>query len=92
MSVRNFGYRAFQKGMFAASAFLDWTPPEVLKGPGAVKKLPALIKEQGLDNVLVVTDKGLMGLHLLDSLYPVPRIMNLDECKALLNTLRQGGK
>ena len=69
MSVRNFGYRAFQKGMLAASAFLDWTPPEVLKGPGAVKKLPALIKEQGLDNVLVVTDKGLMGLHLLDSLF-----------------------
>ena len=42
MSVRNFGYRAFQKGMLVATAFLDWTPPEVLKGAGAVKKLPAL--------------------------------------------------
>ncbi|MBO5066201.1 MAG: iron-containing alcohol dehydrogenase [Clostridia bacterium] len=49
--------------------FLDWTPPKLLKGAGAVKELPKLIKSEGVNNVLVVTDKGLMGLHLLDSLF-----------------------
>jgi alcohol dehydrogenase class IV len=49
--------------------FLDWTPPQLLKGAGSVKELPKLVKEQGLNNVLIVTDKGLMGLHLLDGLF-----------------------
>ncbi|MBO5291067.1 MAG: iron-containing alcohol dehydrogenase [Clostridia bacterium] len=49
--------------------FLDWTPPKLLKGAGAIKELPELVKSQGINNVLVVTDKGLMGLHLLDSLF-----------------------
>ncbi|MBE6747736.1 MAG: iron-containing alcohol dehydrogenase [Ruminococcaceae bacterium] len=48
---------------------LDWTPPKLLQGAGAIKKLPALVKEQGVKNVLIVTDKGLMSLHLLDSLF-----------------------
>ncbi|MCQ2476686.1 MAG: iron-containing alcohol dehydrogenase [Clostridia bacterium] len=48
---------------------LNWDEPELLEGPGAVKKLPALIKSKGYDNVLVVTDKGLTSLHLLDGLY-----------------------
>ncbi len=61
--------RAFQKTMKLAVNFMDWTPPTVVKGAGAVKKLPELVKQEGLDNVLVVTDKGLMGLHLLDGLF-----------------------
>ncbi len=69
MSFKNAYYRTFQKTMKFAVNFLDWTPPHVLKGPGAIKELPALVKRQGLDNVLVVTDKGLMSLHLLDSLF-----------------------
>lgn len=48
---------------------LNWKEPELLEGPGAVKKLPSLIKSRGLDNILVVTDKGLTGLNLLDGLY-----------------------
>lgn len=69
MSFNTFYCRAFQKTMKVAVNFLDWTPPEVLKGAGAIKELPALVKKQGVKNVLVVTDKGLMGLHLLDSLF-----------------------
>ena len=69
MSVNTFYCRAFQKTMKFAVNFLDWTPPQVLKGAGSIKKLPALVKKQGVNNVLVVTDKGLMGLHLLDSLF-----------------------
>ena len=69
MSFNTFYCRAFQKTMKVAVNFLDWTPPQVLKGAGSIKELPALVKAQGVKNVLVVTDKGLMGLHLLDSLF-----------------------
>ena len=47
----------------------DWSEPELLKGPGAVKDLPALVKSKGISSVLVVTDKGLMSLNLLAGLF-----------------------
>ena len=61
--------RSYQKVMKVASSALNWTPPKVVKGAGAVKQLPELVKAEGLDNVLIVTDKGLMSLHLLDGLF-----------------------
>ena len=62
-------YRAFQKVMKIALYAFDWSEPELLEGPGAIKELPAFIKSKGLSSVLVVTDKGLMNLHMLDSLF-----------------------
>lgn len=61
--------RAYQGAFKMAMPFLNWDEPYLLKGPGAVKDLPALIKSKGIMNVLVVTDKGLMGLHLLDGMF-----------------------
>ena len=69
MNLRHAFYRTYQSVYKVAMGALDWTPPELLQGAGAIKKLPALVKKQGVNNVLVVTDKGLMGLHLLDSLF-----------------------
>ena len=62
-------YRVFQKVMKIALYAFDWSEPELLEGPGAIKELPAFIKSKGLSNVLIVTDKGLMSVHLLDSLF-----------------------
>ena len=62
-------YRTFQCVMKYAMFIFDWSEPELLEGPGAVKRLPALIKSKNINNVLVVTDQGLTGLHLLDGLY-----------------------
>lgn len=62
-------YRAFQKVMKIAMYAFDWSEPLLLEGPGAIKKLPDLIKSKGLKNVLIVTDKGLMSLHILDGLF-----------------------
>ena len=62
-------YRSFQKIMKYAMFIFDWSEPELLEGPGAVKRLPALIKSKGINKILVVTDKGLMGLNLLDGLF-----------------------
>lgn len=61
-------YQAMFKFAMGTNLF-NWKEPQLLEGPGAVKKLPALVKSKGLSNVLVVTDKGLTGLHLLDGLY-----------------------
>lgn len=55
----------FKIGMYA----IPWGMPKTLEGPGSVAKLPALIKENGFTKVLVVTDKMLMQLGLLDSLF-----------------------
>lgn len=58
-------YRAYQTAYKGAMTFLNWDEPYLLKGEGAVKKLPALVKSKGINNVLIVTDKGLMSLGLL---------------------------
>ena len=48
---------------------MNWKEPELLEGEGAVLKLPAFIKDKGISKVLIVTDKGLMNLHILDPLF-----------------------
>ena len=62
-------YRAYQKIMKIAVMFMDWSEPEMLTGPGAILKLPGVIKQRGISKVMIVTDKGLMSLNLLDGLF-----------------------
>lgn len=68
-NVKKLYYRAYQSAFKAVMPVFNWDEPYLLKGPGAVKDLPALVKAKGIDNVLVVTDKGLMGLHILDGMF-----------------------
>ena len=67
--LKKFYYRAYQKVLYVFTLFMNWDAPETISGAGSVKKLPEFIKGKGVSNVLVVTDKGLMGLHLLDGLF-----------------------
>ena len=60
--------RSYQAVFRVVSKALDWTGPQTIKGPGSVKKLPAVLKGNGIKNVMIVTDKGLHALGLLDSL------------------------
>ena len=62
-------YRIYQKVLFLAMCFMNWKEPELIEGENAILKLPSFIKNKGIRKVLVVTDKGLMGLHLLDPLF-----------------------
>lgn len=62
-------YRAYQKVMKIFMYFLDWSEPQLLTGPGCIRKLPGVIKDKGINNVMIVTDKGLMSLNLLDGLF-----------------------
>ncbi|HOX31636.1 MAG TPA: iron-containing alcohol dehydrogenase [Spirochaetales bacterium] len=67
--LRHLWYRTYQAVMRAASCFLDFSQPELLEGPGSVRRLPAFIAAKGIRKVLVVTDKGLMAFRLLDGLF-----------------------
>lgn len=62
-------YRIYQGAFKLAMNFLDWSEPQLLEGKGSVLRLPEFIKSKGINKVLVVTDKGLMGLHLLDPMF-----------------------
>jgi alcohol dehydrogenase class IV len=73
-TLKKIWYRIYQKTFKVAMCFMDWSEPELLEGAGSVLRLPAFIKGKGINKVLVVTDSGLMGLHLLD-----PMFAKLDE-------------
>lgn len=53
---------------------LPWRKPSLLSGSGSLKELPCLVKEKGLERVLIVTDSFLAGSGLMD-----PLIHGLDE-------------
>ncbi len=61
----------FKVGMY----FIPWGMPKTLEGAGCLAKLPAFIKEKGFSKVLVVTDKVLMELGLLNKMFE-----SMDEC------------
>ena len=71
-------YRVNQRVLMLGMCFMDWREPKLLEGEGAVLKLPAFIKSKNIDRVLVVTDKGLMGLHLLDPLFEELKAHNIE--------------
>lgn len=60
--------RIFQAVMKIANYFLGYRMPEYIEGPGAIKKLPQMLKDKGAGKVLVVTDNGLMKLGLPEGL------------------------
>ncbi len=61
--------RTYQFVMGLSMKCIPWIEPVIIDGTDSIKKLPAVIKEKGISRVLVVTDPGLMSLHLLDSLF-----------------------
>ena len=71
-------YRIYQKVLKFAMRFMNWSEPELLEGEGAVLKLPEFIKNKGLNKVLIVTDKGLMNIHLLDPLFEELKKQDVD--------------
>ncbi|MBQ3603763.1 MAG: iron-containing alcohol dehydrogenase [Clostridia bacterium] len=60
--------RTYQTAFKYATKVLDWSGPQVIRGAGSVKKLPGVLKSRDISNVMIVTDKVLHSLGLLDSL------------------------
>lgn len=71
-------YRTNQKVLKFFMRFMNWKEPELLQGEDAVLKLPSFIKNKDINKVLIVTDKGLMSIHLLDALFDELKKENIE--------------
>lgn len=68
-AIKKAYYRTYQFIMGLGMNFLPWIEPEIIEGADSIRELPAVIRSKGITSVLIVTDQGLMGLHLLESLF-----------------------
>ena len=66
--IKKIGYRIYQKGLQFTSYFVNWHSPNLIEGKDSILKLPKYIKDLGLSNVLIITDKVLLELGLLQNL------------------------
>ena len=65
-------YARLRHGIFKiVSKILVLPEPEVISGPGSITQIPELLKKQGIDNVLVVTDAELVKIGLAEKLLSV---------------------
>ena len=71
--------RTYQGAFKIGMNFIPWRMPEKIEGAGKIKELPKFLKDQGVNKVLVVTDKVLnQDLHMLDSMYEAAKKCNLE--------------
>lgn len=61
-------YRSYHYVMKPLVGVLPFPEPELIAGPGSVRRLPERVRARGISNVLVVTDKGVMAAGLVDGL------------------------
>lgn len=60
--------RSYQGVMKIASYVLPWREPQLLEGENSLIKLPKLIKDKKIESVLIITDKGIVAVGLMDTL------------------------
>ncbi|SDI10678.1 iron-containing alcohol dehydrogenase [Desulfosporosinus hippei] len=60
--------RIYQSVFKAFAYLLPWREPEVIRGENSLCKLPRLIISKDIDKVLIVTDKMIASLGLMDKL------------------------
>lgn len=56
--IKKAWYRTYQAVFRVLVCFLDWSEPERLEGPGAIKRLPALIQSKGVERCLSLRIRG----------------------------------
>lgn len=49
--------------------FLPWRVPQLLEGPGAIRRLPQLIQQQGCHKILISTGSYLLSHGVLNPLF-----------------------
>ena len=60
------GCRVYQTFFSLGLHVAPFRLPEYIDGPGSVKQLPAFLRKKNCDDVLIVTDRGLMQLGLMN--------------------------
>ncbi|MEG0811679.1 MAG: iron-containing alcohol dehydrogenase [Eubacterium sp.] len=78
MNVKKIPYRASHVVMKGALSIIKMPIPSTLVGPGTIKRFPEVIKLCGVQKILVVTDKPLMNLGLLDSFLEALKANEID--------------
>ncbi len=66
--IYNFYCRTYQAIFRLVMPFLPWRKPILLEGEGSLDEIPTLLNELNSRNVLIITDKGLMNLGLVNNL------------------------
>ena len=77
-TIKKCWYRVCQKVLKIAMCFMDWSEPKLLVGEGAVLNITSFLKEKNINKVLIVTDKGIMNLHLIDPLFEELKKENIE--------------
>ena len=75
--MNKFFCRSFQVVMKCANYFLGYRTPDTIIGQGSVLKLPSIIKNKGVNKVLLVTDNGLLKLGIPNGLIETMEKENL---------------
>src|SRR5699024_10884937 len=60
--------RSYQGVVKIVSNALSWREPELLEGENSLIELPKVIKKQGIESVLIITDEGIVAVGLLEAL------------------------
>jgi alcohol dehydrogenase class IV len=68
-AIKKIGIRIFQFVFFKGAYLLPWKKPELIEGDGSFARLPEFVKSKGFDNVIIITDKGLLKTGLLKPLF-----------------------
>ncbi|MEG1523598.1 MAG: iron-containing alcohol dehydrogenase [Clostridia bacterium] len=71
-------YRFFQFLLTRCEYLMVWRQPELLKGAGMVRQLPAFVLSKGIQKVLIITDGVLSKLGLLNGMLEVCKKIGLD--------------
>ncbi len=65
--MKKFLCRTFQFIMKVGMSFMPWRQPKLLKGKDSCTKISQILKEKGVDSVLIVADAGITKHNLQDS-------------------------
>lgn len=60
--------RIYQTVFRLVMPILPWRKPQLIEGENSILQLPKFIKSKNIDKVLIVTDKGLSSLGMVDGL------------------------
>lgn len=74
LNIKIAGYRAVQLMFHGFVKILKRDPQIVVNKPGAVREIPAALREDGIRKVMIVTDPGLVKLGIID-----PVILSMKE-------------
>ena len=66
--MRVFFYRVYQFVMKIVVGMIKWRLPIVVEGENSILKIPQILEEKGVKNVLLVTDKNITSLGLTKGL------------------------